>query len=551
MATFPKPHNSLYFDSLIRTQKGESLMALIQATYHAKRSISNKSDAKVEIAKRLKDAYNLYRDNLKGKDSGSGTYSGTYDQFESQYTLGHECAIWLNSDLDLNPYAVAVAEGRMTIRKYLDCVLINYIQPVNGSCVHPLFSILSFMVEHNTNKIARSELDSVFTDPSGENINALCWILNSTDFFVYQEKTLTYISKQYKISELMAMCNTEYVGKEGYIKAQAELSDEDKYNAYILKKPRKIEIPNHVEQEEPNQIENEELERGDLYTKEDFLKEVFIDAKEYEDIKNLLMYKHNIVLQGAPGVGKTFMAKKLAYSIIGNVAKDQVSVIQFHQSYSYEDFIMGYKPDGDGFKLKPGVFYSFCKKAEKYSKEKFFFIIDEINRGNLSKIFGELMMLIEGDKRNEYVRLAYRNEEEFHVPENVYLIGMMNTADRSLALIDYALRRRFSFCEIEPAFGKDSFKEYLKERVGLSADMEARINKNLSEVNGYIANEAISGLGKGFCIGHSYFCNPPIDGQNENQWYDTIIKYEIAPLLNEYWWDDKSKVDDCIEKLGK
>lgn len=293
----------------------------------------------------------------------------------------------------------------------------------------------------------------------------------------------------------------------------------------------------------------EEQEDINEYTKEDFLKDIFMTEEEYDSLYHLLKYKKNVLLQGAPGVGKTYLAKKLAYSIIGYTNKAQVEMIQFHQNYSYEDFIMGYKPNDNGFELKEGVFYKFCKKAEEEPDKDFFFIIDEINRGNLSKIFGELMMLIEGDKRGEKIKLAYK-DEEFSVPENVYLLGMMNTADRSLAMMDYALRRRFSFFDIEPAFAKLAFKEHLRTYIhdGLIVD---KVISRLTDLNTKIADENNSGLGKGFCIGHSYFCVEPVEGQAEKDWYKSIIQYEICPLLDEYWWDDKAKADDCKKELLK
>lgn len=293
----------------------------------------------------------------------------------------------------------------------------------------------------------------------------------------------------------------------------------------------------------------EEQEDINEYSKEDFLKDIFMTEEEYDSLYHLLKYKKNVLLQGAPGVGKTYLAKKLAYSIIGRTNKSQVEMIQFHQNYSYEDFIMGYKPNDNGFELKEGVFYKFCKKAEEDPGKDFFFIIDEINRGNLSKIFGELMMLLEGDKRGEKIKLAYK-DEEFSVPENVYLLGMMNTADRSLAMMDYALRRRFSFFDIEPAFAKPAFKEHLRTYIHDGLIIDKVINR-LTDLNTKIADENNSGLGKGFCIGHSYFCVEPVEGQTEKDWYTTIIQYEICPLLDEYWWDDKAKADDCKKELLK
>ena len=189
--------------------------------------------------------------------------------------------------------------------------------------------------------------------------------------------------------------------------------------------------------------EDEEERTYDPYTADDFLHDVFMDEDRYNILKALLLTKKNVILQGAPGVGKTFAAKRLAYSIMGEKDTNRVKMVQFHQSYSYEDFIMGFRPTETGFELKKGVFYEFCRKASEDDRP-YFFIIDEINRGNLSKIFGELFMLIESDKRGVELQLLYA-DEQFSIPSNVYIIGMMNTADRSLAMLDYALRRRFAF----------------------------------------------------------------------------------------------------------
>lgn len=201
-----------------------------------------------------------------------------------------------------------------------------------------------------------------------------------------------------------------------------------------------------------------------------------MNENDYYDLRNLLDTKMNIILQGSPGVGKTFMAKRLAYSIIGEKDEDKILSLQFHQSYSYEDFIEGIRPNKNNeFELKDGVFKDFCEKAKNDKNSKYYCIIDEINRGNLSKILGELMLLIENDKREEEKVVLPYSGDVFYVPNNVYIIGMMNTADRSLAMVDYALRRRFAFYEVDPAFNKLEFKKYLTIKNNINADFVEQI----------------------------------------------------------------------------
>ncbi|MCR5555868.1 MAG: EVE domain-containing protein [Bacteroidales bacterium] len=279
--------------------------------------------------------------------------------------------------------------------------------------------------------------------------------------------------------------------------------------------------------------------KKEIYNKKKFLNEVFISFDDYDQLEILLLRKKNLILQGAPGVGKTFAARRLAYAIMGEKDDSRVMQVQFHQNYSYEDFVMGYKPNEDsGFEMKNGIFYRFCKRAAADKDHKYFFIIDEINRGNLSKIFGELLMLIENDYRDKPIQLSYK-DEQFSVPNNLYLIGMMNTADRSLAMIDYALRRRFSFFEMKPGFESPQFEDYVKSQTIPHLD---KLVKAIIELNKVI--ESDDSLGSGFCIGHSYLCNldNSIDLKN-------IVEYDIIPMLKEYWFDNNHRFNQEAQKL--
>ena len=278
------------------------------------------------------------------------------------------------------------------------------------------------------------------------------------------------------------------------------------------------------------------------YSAEDFLTSVYMDRERYDAIVGLLRAKKNVILQGAPGVGKTYAAKRLAYSMMGVKDASRVMLIQFHQSYSYEDFIEGYRPSGQGFELVKGAFYSFCKKAADDEDNEYLFIIDEINRGNLSKIFGELFMLIESDKRGSELQLLY-SRELFYVPRNVHIIGMMNTADRSLAMLDYALRRRFAFVELSPAFDSEGFRAY---RVGLVNPRFKKLVGVVKSLNRAIAED--ESLGEGFCIGHSYFCNMKPENCT-NAALASIVEYELIPMLKEYWFDEPDKVEEWVRKL--
>ena len=280
------------------------------------------------------------------------------------------------------------------------------------------------------------------------------------------------------------------------------------------------------------------------------LKDTFFSEEFFNNIIDTLKVKKNIILQGPPGTGKTFISKKLAERITGK--KENIFSIQFHQSYSYEEFVVGFKPNSEGnFALQKGSLIQICEKAKQNENENFVMFIDEINRANISKVFGELLSLIENDKRGpeNAVKILYsENDINFYIPGNLYFICAMNTADRSLKMVDYALRRRFSFFEFKPEFDKPEFKNFLKDK-NVNAKTIDRIVNNISKVNQQISDDNFE-LGDGYCIGHSYFC--PKGNSSDSfgdQWYEQIIEYEIKPLINEYYFDKPDQAKELIDTL--
>ncbi len=303
--------------------------------------------------------------------------------------------------------------------------------------------------------------------------------------------------------------------------------------------------------QETHPLETSDDHAIESYTLEDALDGLFISKSEFLRILNVWTSKKNLVLQGAPGVGKSFVARRLAYALLGAKDESRIASVQFHQSYGYEDFVQGYRPTAEGgFELRDGIFYRFCRRALTDQKRPYVFIIDEINRGNLSKILGELMLLIERDKREPAWATQLANSRDsdgkFYVPPNLHIIGMMNTADRSLSVVDYALRRRFAFIGLQPEFSSPQFRLELSKR-GVPDSVTNRIVEKMNQLNEAIASDHAN-LGSGFCIGHSFFVPTETAGQDPD-WYTRIIETEIRPLLDEYWFDERSTADTWCEKL--
>lgn len=284
------------------------------------------------------------------------------------------------------------------------------------------------------------------------------------------------------------------------------------------------------------------------YSLDDALEELFLDRSEAEEIMLVWKVKKNIVLQGPPGVGKSFAAQRLAFALMGEKNRGRLGFVQFHQSYSYEDFVEGYRPTVDGFELRAGKFVEFCRRAESDPDNSYVFVIDEINRGNLSKILGELMLLIEADKRSpDWAISLASGKVPFHVPRNVYLLGLMNTADRSLAVVDYALRRRFAFINLTPKLSSPKLRAQLAAS-GISGAVASMLIQRVEALNIEIVADTTN-LGPGFEIGHSYFCAHPSDREDGWSWYERIIRTEILHLLREYWFDAPTKVAQWESEL--
>ncbi len=293
-----------------------------------------------------------------------------------------------------------------------------------------------------------------------------------------------------------------------------------------------------------------ESEEVDSYSLGDALSDLFFDKAFVQKAQSLLERKKNLILQGPPGVGKTFFARRLAFLLMGERATDRVKVVQFHQAYTYEHFVRGYVPkEGGGFGVRNGTLYKLAETAKADPGNDYVLIIDEINRGNLSKIFGETLMLVEADKRDPSwaASLGYGDDSEsFYLPKNLHVIGTMNTADRSLALVDYALRRRFVFAQLTPNFTHDRFAEHL---ASLPKGTVPRIRSAMERLNEMIRKDL--NLGAGFEIGHSYFCleTGDLTESETTEWLRAIIDYELRPMIEEYWFDDPDQMEEAAQIL--
>ncbi|AZV93261.1 AAA family ATPase [Bordetella sp. J329] len=291
------------------------------------------------------------------------------------------------------------------------------------------------------------------------------------------------------------------------------------------------------------------------YSVEDILKDgCFLERAEIDRLLDRLRTKKNLILQGPPGTGKTWLAKRLAFALMGQKDDSKVRAVQFHPNLSYEDFVRGWRPTGEGkLSLADGVFMEAIKAASKAPSSKFVVVIEEINRGNPAQIFGELLTLLEAGKRtpNEALELCYPDADgkrrPVHIPENLYVVGTMNIADRSLALVDLALRRRFAFVGLEPRLGQ-VWREWVVKECAVDPGLVADIERRIAELNDQIAADAR--LGKQFRIGHSYVTPAHrLEAGDTKKWFQQVVETEIGPLLDEYWFDAPDEAQKAVTRL--
>ena len=325
------------------------------------------------------------------------------------------------------------------------------------------------------------------------------------------------------------------------------------------------EMPGYVRRHPPTQITPEEPEAKSppfsplppaqhKYTIQDIISDgCFLEESRLSAILDRLRVKKNLILQGPPGTGKTWLAKRLAFALIGSRSDRKVRPFQFHPNLSYEEFVRGWRPSANGkLDLVDGHFLKAINDSKDDPSNSYVVVIEEINRGNPAQIFGEMLTLLEADKRSveEALALSYPKDdpsERVYIPPNLYVIGTMNLADRSLALVDFALRRRFAFFDLEPALN-ETWRDWVHRQCEIPTDFLTDISRRIGSLNDQIA--ADPNLGRQFRIGHSFVVpklGEPIAVPEE--WFIQVVETEIAPLLGEYWFDDPDKADKAKSQL--
>ena len=346
--------------------------------------------------------------------------------------------------------------------------------------------------------------------------------------------------------DLMNKLQTRFLDDDFPVHSFPDLSLAAYENRPVSKEQKELQVNNGetIEREE----KKPSIEPYDIDSI--FIDGCFIKKSRLEEICELLKVKKNLILQGPPGTGKTWLARRLAFALIGEKDPNKISALQFHPSLSYEDFIRGWRPsESGGLELVNGPFMEIVNTAKQDLDSKYVLVIEEINRGNPAQIFGEMLTLIEASKRipEEGLKLTYStsNDERVYVPDNLFIIGTMNLADRSLTLVDIALRRRFAFIDLKPELNK-RWRRWVHENYQIDNDLLKDMKIRIEQLNNSISDD--DSLGKQFKIGHSFF-TPVQKPENPWKWFEEVVNTEIGPLLEEYWFDNKENYQKAMKGL--
>ena len=490
------------------------------------------------------------------------TVLGTFNRAGLKGKTKQEIASDIAKILELDLVAPDKFDG-IPVLNNMDAWFFLYAKDRESDDIEKLWKLFIDALDYSGNRNAetrRSFLSSYDDARSIKNVNkrlsiGLHWI-RPWDFIPLDNKTCQYL-KQFALHQ-----NKDFASLDGngYLNLLEEYTSWFKENSFLdysfpafcLASTKKIRSRDKLGQSSPKH-RTTESRPSESYTIQNILDDgCFLDTSEVESLVERLLQKKNLILQGPPGTGKTWIAKRLAYALMGSKDDSKVISVQFHPNLSYEDFVRGWRPNSKGkLELVDGFFMKLINNALQEPNSKFVAIIEEINRGHPSHIFGELLTLLESDKRSpdHAIQLCYSDPDGIsnstYIPDNVYIVGTMNTADRSLALIDFAFRRRFAFASFEPKLG-DGWRDWVTEKCGIDSDLVNDIEQRINNLNSEIVGE----LGKDFQIGHS-FVTPAsrIKEGSTKEWFRQIVETEIGPLLEEYWFDDSKKAKETKDKL--
>lgn len=266
---------------------------------------------------------------------------------------------------------------------------------------------------------------------------------------------------------------------------------------------------------------------------------------------SLLLQSCNLLIEGPPAVGKSLIARRLAQAVTGEFPGERVEAVQFHPAYGFEDFVHGYRPGPQGPELRDGIFTRFCREALKDPQRPYVFIIDELNRANPAAVFGELLTLLEPDKRHADYAMpllhARLEGERFYVPRNVHIVATANSVD-PLLQIDSGVRRRFATATLKPAFRSSAFLAHL-QKAGFSKELAKQVSRTMQRINDEIRKHCPGPDAP--VIGHGFFSTAPGTPGKAEEWLRRVLKHYVVPQIESRWKHDPQFLHRLLQELTK